>query len=69
MQAATFLAEPKARKPPFASLRADPKALASIGAGIAGGITYVTSNAVAASLSCAVPATFVASSIELAALV
>ena len=69
MLTATFMDEPKARKSLFAFLRADPKALASIGAGFAGGLTYVTSNAVAATFSCAVPVTFVASSIDLSVLV
>ena len=49
--------------------RFDPKGLAAIGAGIAGGLTYVASNAVAQTLACGVPASFAVASIDIATLI
>ena len=53
----------------IAELRADPLALAAVIAGAAGGVTYVVGNAAAQTFACSVPATFAASSIQIATLI
>lgn len=73
MQNEAFLSRP-AKQPGrigrwWTDLRSDPKALAAVLAGAAGGVTYVVGNAAAQTFSCAVPATFVASSISMANLI
>ena len=47
-----------------AALRRDVKALAAIGAGVAGGMTYVVGNAAAEVFACTVPATFALASLD-----